>query len=178
MRQDNPRISRVRNVSPAGSSPFRRRGGGMAARGAGAAGRPRTAHVCSRRSTKTIPRRSHLRVHSSACGLGLERWPQRADGPSIHRRCHQSDASTRRPAGDADDSNCLCGPNPVAASSRDSTGRVGRPIFARSSRELCRVHRHLSHFPQVELRKPWEASALSGDPGTRRIWRGNEAGPA
>jgi len=60
----------------------------MAARGAGAAGRPRTAHVCSRRSTKTIPRRSHLRVHSSACGLGLERWPQRADGPSIHRRCH------------------------------------------------------------------------------------------
>ena len=29
---------------------------------------------------------SHLRVHSSACGLGLDRWPQRADGPSVGRR--------------------------------------------------------------------------------------------
>jgi putative ABC transport system substrate-binding protein len=25
-------------------------------------------------------------VHASACGLGLDRWPQRADGPSVVRR--------------------------------------------------------------------------------------------
>ena len=29
---------------------------------------------------------SPLCVHSSACGLGLDRWPQRADGPSLGRR--------------------------------------------------------------------------------------------
>ena len=27
-----------------------------------------------------------LCVHASACGLGLDRWPQRADGPSVVRR--------------------------------------------------------------------------------------------
>jgi hypothetical protein len=27
----------------------------------------------------------NLRVRSSACGLGLDRWPQRADGPSLGR---------------------------------------------------------------------------------------------
>ena len=38
-------------------------------------------------STKTIPGgASPLCVHSSACGLGLDRWPQRADGPSVARR--------------------------------------------------------------------------------------------
>jgi hypothetical protein len=26
---------------------------------------------------------SPLCVHASACGLGLDRWPQRADGPSL-----------------------------------------------------------------------------------------------
>ena len=25
-------------------------------------------------------------VHASACGLGLDRWPQRVDGPSLGRR--------------------------------------------------------------------------------------------
>jgi putative ABC transport system substrate-binding protein len=29
---------------------------------------------------------SRLCVHSSACGLGLDRWPQRADGPSFGRQ--------------------------------------------------------------------------------------------
>ena len=29
---------------------------------------------------------SRLRVHASTCGLGLDRWPQRADGPSVGRR--------------------------------------------------------------------------------------------
>ena len=27
-----------------------------------------------------------LRVHASTCGLGLDRWPQRADGRSLGRR--------------------------------------------------------------------------------------------
>ena len=29
---------------------------------------------------------SRLCVHASACGLGLDRWPQRADRPSLGRR--------------------------------------------------------------------------------------------
>ena len=29
---------------------------------------------------------SSLCVHSCACGTGLDRWPQRADGPSLGRR--------------------------------------------------------------------------------------------
>src|SRR5262249_4812827 len=28
-----------------------------------------------------------LCVHESACGLGMDQWPQRADGPSLGRRC-------------------------------------------------------------------------------------------
>jgi putative ABC transport system substrate-binding protein len=62
---------------------------GMAARGARAAGRPRAAH---RRAHRGVgPKRSSgevcvLCVHASACGLGLDRRPQRADGPSLGRR--------------------------------------------------------------------------------------------
>jgi len=38
-------------------------------------------------ATKTIPAEdSVLRVHASACGPGLDRWPQRADRPSLGRR--------------------------------------------------------------------------------------------
>ena len=29
---------------------------------------------------------SPLCTHASACGLGMDRWPQRADGPSLGRR--------------------------------------------------------------------------------------------
>ena len=29
---------------------------------------------------------SRLRIYASACGVGLDRWPQRADGPSLGRR--------------------------------------------------------------------------------------------
>jgi hypothetical protein len=29
---------------------------------------------------------SPLCVHASTCGLGLDRWPHRADGPSMGRR--------------------------------------------------------------------------------------------
>jgi putative ABC transport system substrate-binding protein len=29
---------------------------------------------------------SHVCIHASACGLGLDRWPQHADGPSVGRR--------------------------------------------------------------------------------------------
>ena len=36
---------------------------------------------------ETIPCEDlRLCVHSSACGLGLDRWPQRVDRPSVGRR--------------------------------------------------------------------------------------------
>jgi putative ABC transport system substrate-binding protein len=59
-------------------------GGGLAARSARAAGHARSAH---RRAHTGRRKRSrgedcHLCVRSSACGLGLDRWPQRADRPS------------------------------------------------------------------------------------------------
>ena len=62
--------------------------GGMAARGARAAGRALAAH---RRAPSERRKRSrgevfHLCAHSSACGLGLDRGPQRADRPSLGGR--------------------------------------------------------------------------------------------
>jgi hypothetical protein len=68
---------------------------------------------------------SPLRVHASACGLGLDRWPQRADRPSMggddinrdtsagagvgrpETRHHRDIREGYRccPGGDADDSN-------------------------------------------------------------------------
>jgi hypothetical protein len=65
-----------------------RRGGGMAACGARTAGRPRAAH---RRARGGQRKRSRVQAfspctHSGACGLGLGRWRQRADCPSVARR--------------------------------------------------------------------------------------------
>ena len=34
--------------------------------------------------------KSEVSVHASACGLGLDRWPQRADGRSLCRRRDRS----------------------------------------------------------------------------------------
>ena len=78
-----------------------RRRGGVALGGARAAGQPRTAH---RRAHAVRRERSHveaspLRIHASACGLGLDRWPQRADGSPVGRRRHQSDTSARAGVG-------------------------------------------------------------------------------
>ena len=74
--------------------------GGVAARGAGAAGRPRAAdrraHVWPRMIRGEASPRG---VHTSASGLGLDRWPQRADGLSVGRRRHQSDTSARAGVG-------------------------------------------------------------------------------
>jgi hypothetical protein len=56
--------------------------GDLAARGAGAAGRPRSAHRRAHGARRKRSRDEDCRlcVHSCACGLGLDRWPQRAEG--------------------------------------------------------------------------------------------------
>src|SRR5262245_6596059 len=60
---------------------------GMAARGAGAAGGARTADrcpYCARRKRSCGKFSAFL---ASACELRLDRWPKRADGPSVGRPC-------------------------------------------------------------------------------------------
>jgi hypothetical protein len=62
--------------------------GRLTTRGARAAGRPHEAHrrALAGRRKRSLLEGSHLCVHSSAFALGLDRWPQRADGPSVLRR--------------------------------------------------------------------------------------------
>src|SRR5262249_5356206 len=60
----------------------------VALRGARAAGRPRAAQRLAHTGRRKRSRGEGLRlcVHESACGLGLDRWPQPADRLLVERR--------------------------------------------------------------------------------------------
>jgi hypothetical protein len=127
----SPRLAREITDATAGVHRGAWQRGGVAGGGAGAAGRPRAAHRGAHvvRRKRSRDEASPLCVQASACRLGLDRWPQHTDGPSLGRRRHQSDTSaragvgrraTRRhpgnldrgdrcpPAGDPDDPDRLC----------------------------------------------------------------------
>ena len=82
-----PSLTRWSNEA-AGVHRGARERGGVAGGGAGAAGRPHAADwraTC--RSTKAIlSEKTASRVHAGACGVGLDRRPERADGRSLGRR--------------------------------------------------------------------------------------------